>query len=174
MAKCGMNLFLLSSIILHWKKALWMLRSFIKCAMVLKKPAISSFFNGQRWTKCAMNILLSYLNWWHNWQFNNRRLLEFVTEALLCSNAADHIGFYETVILWWYTNIFWRKAERIRNGSPPHREERRGPLIGIYCFSLIKCILHGLESPLSPKLITLYPTPPQMMETKSIKPGKNT
>ncbi len=41
--------------------------------MVLKNASISSFFNGQRWTKCAMNILRSYLNWWHNWQLKNRR-----------------------------------------------------------------------------------------------------
>jgi hypothetical protein len=29
---------------------------------VKKNASISSFFNGQRWTKCAMNILRSYLN----------------------------------------------------------------------------------------------------------------
>ena len=45
----------------------------VNCAMVLKKASISSIFNGQRWTKCAMNILCSYLNWWHNWQLKNRR-----------------------------------------------------------------------------------------------------
>jgi uncharacterized membrane protein YozB (DUF420 family) len=28
----------------------------------VKKASISSFINGQRWTKCAMNILRSYLN----------------------------------------------------------------------------------------------------------------
>jgi hypothetical protein len=54
-------------------KALWMLRAFVNCTMVLKKASISSFLNGQRWTKCAMNILRSYLNWWHNWQLKNRR-----------------------------------------------------------------------------------------------------
>ncbi len=40
---------------------------------VKKNASISSFFNGQRWTKCAMNILRSYLYWWHNWQLKNRR-----------------------------------------------------------------------------------------------------
>ncbi len=75
MAKCGMNLFLLSSIILHWLKALWILRAFVNCGMVLKNTPISSFFIGRRWTKCAMNILRSYLNWWHNWQLKNRRCL---------------------------------------------------------------------------------------------------
>jgi hypothetical protein len=40
---------------------------------VKKNTSISSFFNDQRWTKCAMNILRSYLNWWHNWQLKNRR-----------------------------------------------------------------------------------------------------
>ncbi len=44
-----------------------------KLQWFLKKASISSFFNGQRWTKCAMNILRSYLNWWHNWQLKNRR-----------------------------------------------------------------------------------------------------
>ncbi len=39
----------------------------------VKNASISSFFNGQRWTKCTMNILRSYLNWWHNWQVKNRR-----------------------------------------------------------------------------------------------------
>jgi hypothetical protein len=29
---------------------------------VKKNASLSSFFNGQRWTKCAMNILRSYLN----------------------------------------------------------------------------------------------------------------
>jgi hypothetical protein len=29
---------------------------------VKKNASISSFFNGQRWTKCAVNILRSYLN----------------------------------------------------------------------------------------------------------------
>jgi hypothetical protein len=29
---------------------------------VKKNGSISSFFNGQRWTKCAVNILRSYLN----------------------------------------------------------------------------------------------------------------
>jgi hypothetical protein len=29
---------------------------------VKKNVSISSFFNGQRWTKCAVNILRSYLN----------------------------------------------------------------------------------------------------------------
>ncbi len=38
-----------------------------------KNASISSFFNGQRWTKCAVNILRSYLNWWNNWQLKNRR-----------------------------------------------------------------------------------------------------
>ncbi len=28
----------------------------------VKNASISSFFNGQRWTKCAMNILRSYQN----------------------------------------------------------------------------------------------------------------
>ena len=37
MAKCGMNLFWLSSIILHWWKALWTMRAFVNCAMVLTK-----------------------------------------------------------------------------------------------------------------------------------------
>ncbi len=72
MAKGGINIFWFSSIILHWLKALWMLRTFVNCAMVLKNASISSFSNGQRWTKCAMNILRSYLNWWHNWQVKNR------------------------------------------------------------------------------------------------------
>ncbi len=39
----------------------------------VKNASISSFFNDQRWTKCTMNILRSYLNWWHNWQLKNRR-----------------------------------------------------------------------------------------------------
>ncbi len=64
MAKGGINIF--------WK-ALWMLRAFVNCAMVLKNASTSSFFNGQSWTKCAMNILRSYLNWLHNWQVKNRR-----------------------------------------------------------------------------------------------------
>jgi hypothetical protein len=68
------ELFLLSSIILHWEKALWRLLAFVNCAMVLRKRLNFFFFlNGQRWTKCAMNILRSYLNWWHNWQLKNRR-----------------------------------------------------------------------------------------------------
>jgi hypothetical protein len=40
---------------------------------VKKKASISSFFNGQRWTKCAVNILRSYLNRWHNWQLKSSR-----------------------------------------------------------------------------------------------------
>ncbi len=43
------------------------------CSGVKKNASISSFFNGQRWTKCAVNILRSYLNWWHNWQLKSRR-----------------------------------------------------------------------------------------------------
>ncbi len=50
-----------------------MLRAFVNCAVVLKNASISSFFNGQRWTKCEVNILRSYLNWWHNWQLKSRR-----------------------------------------------------------------------------------------------------
>jgi hypothetical protein len=30
--------------------------AFVNCAMVLKNASISSIFNGQRRTKCAMNI----------------------------------------------------------------------------------------------------------------------
>ncbi len=37
------------------------------------KKRLNFFFQGQRWTKCAMNILHSYLNWWHKWQAKNRR-----------------------------------------------------------------------------------------------------
>ncbi len=44
-----------------------MLRPFVNCAMVLKKTLNFFFF---QW---PMNILRSYLNWWHNWQLNNRR-----------------------------------------------------------------------------------------------------
>ncbi len=40
---------------------------------VKKMPQFLLFFNGQRWTKCAVNILRSYLNWWHNWLLKNRR-----------------------------------------------------------------------------------------------------
>ncbi len=47
--------------------------AFVNCTMVSKNASISSFFNGQRWTKWAVNILRSYLNWWHNWQLKNRR-----------------------------------------------------------------------------------------------------
>jgi hypothetical protein len=39
----------------------------------VKKCLNFFFFNGQRWTKCARNILRSYLNRWHNWQVKNRR-----------------------------------------------------------------------------------------------------
>ena len=73
MAKCGMNIFWLSSIIPHWQKPLWMVCAFVNCAVVLKKASIFSFFNGQMWTKCAVNILRSYLNWWHNWQLKSSR-----------------------------------------------------------------------------------------------------
>jgi hypothetical protein len=40
---------------------------------VKKNASISSFFNGQMWTKCAVNILRSYLNLWHNWQLKSSR-----------------------------------------------------------------------------------------------------
>ncbi len=51
-----------------------MVCAFVNCAVVLKKNAsFSSFFNGQRWTKCAVIILRSYLNWWHNWQLIRSR-----------------------------------------------------------------------------------------------------
>ncbi len=39
----------------------------------VKKCLNFFFFNGQRWTKCAVNILCSYLNWWHNWQLKSSR-----------------------------------------------------------------------------------------------------
>ncbi len=40
---------------------------------VKKNASIASFFNGRRWTKCAVNIRRSYLNWWHNWQLKSSR-----------------------------------------------------------------------------------------------------
>ncbi len=39
----------------------------------VKKSLNFFFLNGQRWTKCAVNILRGYLNWWHNWQLKSRR-----------------------------------------------------------------------------------------------------
>ncbi len=69
MAKCGMNIFWLSSIIPYWQKPLWTVCAFVNW----KKASIFSFFNGQMWTKCAVNILRSYLNWWHNWQLKSSR-----------------------------------------------------------------------------------------------------
>jgi hypothetical protein len=39
----------------------------------VKKRLNFFFFQWVRWTKCATNILHSYLNWWHNWQMKNRR-----------------------------------------------------------------------------------------------------
>ncbi len=54
---------------INWNAArVCILRSGVK-----KNASISSFFYGQRWTKCAVNILRSYLNWWHNWQLKSRR-----------------------------------------------------------------------------------------------------
>jgi hypothetical protein len=50
-----------------------MVCAFVNCAVVLKNASISSFFNGQRWTKCAVNILRSYLNLWQNWQLKSSR-----------------------------------------------------------------------------------------------------
>ncbi len=50
-----------------------MVCAFVNCAVVLKNASISSFFNGQRWTKCAVNILRSYQNLWHNWQLKSSR-----------------------------------------------------------------------------------------------------
>ncbi len=73
MAKCGMDIFWFSSIILHWQKPRWMVCAFVNGAVVLKKHLNFFFFNGQRWTKCAVNILRSYLNWWHNWQLKSNR-----------------------------------------------------------------------------------------------------
>ncbi len=40
---------------------------------IYKRAMKKIIFKGQRWTKCAVNILRSYLNWWHNWQVKNRR-----------------------------------------------------------------------------------------------------
>ncbi len=75
MAKCGMNFFWLSSIILHWKKAPWTLSAFVNCAMVLKKRLNFFFF---QWPKVNQvhneySPQLSTVDWWHNWQLENRR-----------------------------------------------------------------------------------------------------
>jgi hypothetical protein len=59
MAKCGMNLFYFhhSSLLKGAKNAarVSILRNGIK-----KNASISSFFNGQRWTKCTMNISAAF------------------------------------------------------------------------------------------------------------------
>ncbi len=55
MAKCKINLFWLSSIILHCQKPLWMLGAFVKWA---KRPQCLLFST----VKGGMNILRSYLN----------------------------------------------------------------------------------------------------------------
>ncbi len=41
----------------------------------VKKKRLYFFFFSMvpTWTKCVMNILRSYLNWWHNWQLKNRK-----------------------------------------------------------------------------------------------------
>ncbi len=72
-AKYGMNLFWLSSIILHWLKALWMLRAFVNCAMVFKKRLYFFYFQWPKEDQVRNEYLRSYLNWWHNWQVKNRR-----------------------------------------------------------------------------------------------------
>jgi hypothetical protein len=59
MAKCGISVFWLSSIILHCWKPLWTLRVFVKCAMMLAKPPRCFLFST---VKGEINILRSYLN----------------------------------------------------------------------------------------------------------------
>ena len=73
MAKGGINIFLLSSIILHWQKALWMLRAFVNCAMVLKKRLSFFYFQWKKVDQVRSEYLRSYLNWLHNWQLKSRR-----------------------------------------------------------------------------------------------------
>ncbi len=72
-AKCGINFFLLSSIIPHWWKPLWMLRAFVNCTVVLKKRLNIFFFQWPKVDQVRNEYLSSYLNWWHNWQLKNRR-----------------------------------------------------------------------------------------------------
>ncbi len=88
MAKCGINIFFIviyhSSLVKGAMNAacVWKLRNGVK-----KTPQISSFFNGQRWTKCAVNILRSYLNWWHNWQLKSRRRSHTLKGSHLMENG---------------------------------------------------------------------------------------
>jgi hypothetical protein len=48
MAKCGINIFLLSSIILHWQKPLLILLAIVNCSTVLKKRRNFFYF---QWPK---------------------------------------------------------------------------------------------------------------------------
>ncbi len=73
MAKGGINIFWLSSIILHWYKALWKLRAFVNCAMVLTKRLNFFHFKWKKVDQVRSEYLRSYLNWLHNWQLKSRR-----------------------------------------------------------------------------------------------------
>ncbi len=73
MAKGGINIFWLSSIILHWEKALWMLRAFVNCAKMLKKHLNFFYFQWQKVDQVRSEYLRSYLNWLYNWQLKSSR-----------------------------------------------------------------------------------------------------
>ncbi len=60
-------------VIYHSSLALWMLRAFVNCAMVLKKRLNFFCFQWPKVDQVRNEYLRSYLNWWHNWQSKNRR-----------------------------------------------------------------------------------------------------
>ncbi len=54
-------------------KALWMLRAFVNCAMVLKKHLNFFYFLWKKVDQVRSEYLRSYLNWLHNWLLKSRR-----------------------------------------------------------------------------------------------------
>ncbi len=96
MAKCGMNFF-------------WLVKGPMKAARVCKvrngvkkNPKFLLFSMAK--VKCTMNILRSYLNWWHNWQLKNRRRNHTL-------NGSHSIGdgriFLKPAATFPFINLYW-------------------------------------------------------------------